>query len=32
MGKQKLSVHSCEEFVEKVLKLAENKIVEIKHY
>jgi len=32
MGKQKLVVQSCEEFVEKVLKLAENKIVEIKRY
>jgi len=32
MGKQKLAVHSCEEMVEKVLKLAENKIVEIKRY
>ena len=32
MGKQKLAVHSCEEMVEKVLKLAENKIVEVKRY
>lgn len=32
MGKQKLDVHSCEEIVEKVLKLAGNKIVEIKRY
>ncbi|GFO98218.1 hypothetical protein ig2599ANME_2441 [groundwater metagenome] len=32
MGKQKLAVHSCEEIVEKVLKLAGNKIVEIKRY
>ncbi|MDO8727754.1 MAG: DUF2117 domain-containing protein [Candidatus Methanoperedens sp.] len=32
VGRQKLSVKSCEEIVEKVLKLAENKIVEIKSY
>jgi len=32
MGKQTLAVHSCEEMVEKVLKLAGNKIVEIKRY
>lgn len=32
MGKQKLAVHSCEEIVEKVLQLAGNKIVEIKHF
>jgi hypothetical protein len=32
MGKQKLAVNSCEEIVKKVLKLAGNKIVEIKRY